>query len=254
MNNIIEFCKKRLEPDKAYEAYKGKHFDALRSLADAPSEPHPTKLGKFSAKVSKNNLGETAFQRALFKARKAVLNLDGAEEQITWKDLELPVVFSVRSRRPCIDLIGHSGRFGSFLCELKYERKEAGGQGNLPDYAILQALLYYGVVERDHTMLDKHRVYRGNRRKFYWKDVSQSKTLMVLGNCNVWNKACQQENRKRITTLITDIHESLGIKLLFCCLRDDSFVGAVKDGRYEPKFDLPKGLKFPRLKMVDLTT
>lgn len=247
MKSISEFCKEKLETERAY---KSAHFAALISLADPVSKRHQTKPGAFSEMVSNNNLGETAFQRALYKSKRVVLCFEDTEEDITWIGIELPIVFSARSRRPCIDLIGRSKRFGSFLCELKYAADERHGAGNLPDYAILQAVLYYAIVKRDHTALDDEKVYR-NSDTFHWKDVLQSKVLMVLGNQNVWNKAHKKDNLKRIATLIADIRESLGIRVLFCCVPDYSFIGANKgDGRYEPEFVLPEGLKFPRLKMV----
>jgi hypothetical protein len=251
VTSIVEFCKQKIANEKAY---KGKHFTALLSLVGSASKPHPTRLGQFSEKVSANNRGETAFQRALYKANKAVLCMGNSEEEITWIGMELPIVFSGRSRRPCIDLIGRCKQFGFFLCELKYATHDTYGAGNLPDFAILQAVLYYEIVERDHHRLDSRKVYR-NSDRFNWKDVPQSKALMVLGNQNVWDKARKKDNPKRIAALITDIRELLGITVLLCFLPDYPFVGANKtDRRYEPEFVLPVGLKFPQLKMVDFIT
>jgi hypothetical protein len=120
MKNIFAFCKQRLATEGAY---KGKNFTALLSLADAASKPHPTMLEESSEKLSDNNRGETAFQRELYKARNAILNLDGTDDEITWNDLELPVTgdepnFHVKRpnnaapRRPNRRMIGIFGRAG----------------------------------------------------------------------------------------------------------------------------------------------
>ncbi len=254
MNDIVDFCKKRL----AGTAYKIAYFDALRRLAETPSVPRPTDPGKFPTIVKSSNFGETAFQRALFNRGSAVLEINGVEHEITWKDLELPVVFSTHGRRHCIDLIGSTAGMGLFLCELKYMREIAGGHRNLPDYAILQALLYQGIVVTGHFDLDEknvcHRKGAGSKPNFSWKEISQSNTIMVLGNCNAWNSACRRENRERIRTFVSEIHESLGITVLTCCALDDSF--PVRDNShewYEPKIILPAGVRSPRLKIVDFT-
>jgi hypothetical protein len=248
MKSIVEFCTQELATGKAY---KGKHFAALLSLADAVSKPHPTKLGKYSEKVSSKNVGETAFQRALYKANKAILCSGVTEEEITWVGIELPIVLSGQSRRPCVDLIGRCNKFGSFLCELKYVAFETYGAGNLPDYAIFQAALYQSIVKSEHNKLDNKGVYR-NSDKFKWKDLSDSKTIMILGNQNAWNRSYKRENPKRLAALITAMRELFGITVLLCCLPNYSFVGMPQaDGRYEPGFVFPEGLKFPRLEIVN---
>ena len=116
----------------------------------------------------------------MYRSHKAaVRSQDGVQEDITWIDIELPVVFSGVARRRSIDLIGHSPKAGSFLCELKFNREP--GPATLPDYAILQAILYYRSVAISHTDLDKENVYR-KPAAFRWKDVKESKR--ELGNSN----------------------------------------------------------------------
>lgn len=252
MNPIVAFVKQTIQTGKAYG---GEHFEHLSCLADPASEPHRSKPGEFSKNVSEKNRGETAFQRALCNAGKAnVLCLSGAKEEITWKDIELPVVFSGKGRRPCIDLIGHSNLFGTFLCELKCYIKESGGAGNLPDYAILQSVLYYGIVANNHLELDKQEIYR-MPPQFLWKDVVESKHVMILGNPNAWNKGLKKENSRRILALLSKIYCQLGITVIFCTLDDPFFSqNKIVKGRYAPEFQLAAEASCPLLKVVKFSS
>jgi hypothetical protein len=228
------------------DSYTGAHFRRLAELEHAVIQAPRGKPGEFSPTVSQNNHGETAFQRALYAAGNARLKLRNTVEDIKWKDIELPVVFSSTGRRRCIDLIGQSKSLGSFLCELKFTHRPAGGAGNLPDYAILQAVLYFEAAQVNWQSLEAE-TFR-NEKTFTWKDVVARKNIMVLGNSSLWSRSKKGDNPRRIAALISRIKKELGLTILFCHMPDYPFKSAkAENGRYFPRFDFPAGVDVPEL-------
>ncbi|HEY0703616.1 MAG TPA: hypothetical protein VGD60_12690, partial [Candidatus Acidoferrales bacterium] len=246
---IREFCANKLDHNK--KKYRGLIFKRLVSSLEGGPAAYPTSPKERQTGVSTNNSGETAFQRALVNSKSALMGFDGYEEYISWKDYELPIVFSKRPRRACVDLIGSSERLGTFICELKY-KSEGSISGNRADYAIFQALLYYAAVKRDAALLDDNCVYRIQPPTFRWAEIARGKTLLVLGaGAAIWTKARSGENADRVKSLIADVQRTLGVRLIFSVMSSASFAPAHKgNGRYLPAF---RGLaeKLPRLSIVD---
>ncbi len=221
--------------------YKSKMFGTLEAFAKeaekmADGIDHKTKPGKHSPDVSNKNKGETAFQRALYSHSEGQIQ----SGKVSWCDIELPVTLSKKSRRRCVDLIGRFGGSGYFLCELKYANPKSKSRpsSKSPDYAVLEALLYYGCVKKNQRDLDKQMVWREERKaEFFWADVAKSKTIMVLANEKFWIPA----QPKRLSDLINSIEGELNVKVLLYktpCFqfKEDA---ADKPGRYCPK--LPDG-------------
>lgn len=204
------------------------------------SEVWPTTPGHSDGTVSEKNTSETAFQRALYTHPQIHLVGDGHATPLTWKDIELPIILSKRSRRRCVDLIGQTPINGTFLCELKYAKSGAAPPGNAVDYAIFEALLYYAIVNRDPTVLDKAKVYHPPESpRFSWKAVSDSRVILVLANDYYWTTARQGRNLERITNLVADIRKSQDIQVLLCSTPHFTF--KPKDappGRYRPTLAL----------------
>ena len=234
--NIFTFVSEKLENSD----YKAKAFDKLKAIvSEADKNPisHKTKPGKHSSDVSNENKTETAFQRALYDHSEGQIQLG----KVSWCDIELPVTFSKKGRRRCVDLIGRLEGCGDFLCELKYAnpKSKSPPSSNCPDYAVLEALLYYGLVQKNQGELHKWKVWRKNLKlEFSWVDVEKSKTIMVLANESFWKKA--QENSaasERIGKLVNSIQEELKVKVLLYKTPDFDFVKgpADKPGRYCPK-------------------
>lgn len=238
MPNILEFYRERI---KDY-AYRGKHFrDRLDKLAEMKSQVWPTTPGHFDGTVSeKNTTSETVFQRALFTHPQMHLVGGGYDTPFTWKDIELPITLSKKSHRPCVDLIGQTPINGTFLCELKYAKRGAAPPGNAVDYAIFEALLYYAIVNRDHTELAKAKVYRPPEPpRFTWKAVSDSGVILVLANDYYWTTARRSRNLERITNLVEDIRKSQDIKVLLCSTPNYTIKPKdVTAGRYRPRLAL----------------
>jgi hypothetical protein len=236
--NTFTFVSKKLE-NSDYESKKFDKLKAIVSEAGKNARSHKTKPGKHSPDVSVYTKGETAFQRALYNHSVGFIQLG----KLLWCDIELPVAFSQKSRRRCVDLVGHLENHGHFLCELKYAKSEKSASSKDPDYAVLEALLYYGLVEKNQKELDNYKVWRDERNaQFYWADVAKSRTIMVLANDSFWGKA--QRNpaaSERICELVNSIQSELKIGVLLCKTPDFDFKkGAANDPkRYCPQ--MPNG-------------
>ncbi len=241
--NTIDYCTASLAKRQS------SFFDALRCLAcSAVKKPVPraTKPKRFSPSVSVKNRGETAYQRALYSFDHFRINPQGREESLAWVDMELPVTFGNRGRRRCVDLIGCAETVKAALCELKYRNPRAESRPSvLASYAVLEALIYYGIVERDHIHLDEHRVWREEQKLrsiWNWKMVADSRTCFVIANENFWQEARRNEPVGRIGDLVNDIHETLGVRMLLLATPDYDFFNpdAVQNGRYVPEITHPR--------------
>jgi hypothetical protein len=238
MEDIFTFCHARIKQDRAY---RGKHFHSkLSSLANAmSSKPFRTTPGRFLGTVDEKNSGETAFQRALYRCGEMSFVGSGRTSSLTWRDIELPIILSTKSRRRCVDLIGRTQQHGTFLCEVKHAKEDAAVPGNAVDYAIFEALLYYAIIERDYVLLDEEKVYRPPKPpRFSWKAVRESRVVLVLANDYFWAGARQSQNRVRITNLVAAVQDSLNIQMLLSSTPNYAFgrLDAAIPGRYEPQF------------------
>lgn len=136
------------------------------------------------------------------------------EEDLQWVDIELPITFSGKGRRRCVDLIGHTKGIGKFLCELKYAAPgKKRPSANEADYAIFEALIYFGIVQRHRRLLDEEEVWR-KESQFTWKSVAESKRIMVLANSCFWEKALKQADR--IRALCGKIKDQCKVDVLLC--------------------------------------
>lgn len=145
---------------------------------------HPTKPGKFNLEVDPKNTGETAAQRAIYNSKYAEIP-DG--KNITWIDMELPVVLSNNPRRRCLDIIGKDDNDNYYLVELKY-----GKNGDNPIYALLELLCYHLIIKDNFNELDKKKVWHSNKNKDYkfsWQSFGSDKTILaVAANKEYWEK------------------------------------------------------------------
>jgi hypothetical protein len=225
MEEIFAFCDLKIGSRET--PYKAKRFwdpseSGLASLlaeARNPREGHETTPKEASVDVNRANHGETAFQRALYYHEGKQV-LDG--EEIQWVDIELPITFSApqggRARRRCVDLIAYTEKFGHFLCELKYASNGHVPPANGADYAILEALIYLGIVKKNFVALDKNKVWRGKRLPFKWEEIARGNRVLVLANTSFWESARKEE--KRIKLLCWEIRRECGVDLMLCEAKD----------------------------------
>lgn len=231
---ILSFLRKKLENTE----YSDSLFRKLAiniADAEAPASDRTTKPGNFNRTVSIKSKREVAFQRALYGSEGQIL-IDGQWKKVCWCDIELPVTFSNNPRRPSVDIIGHLEKCGHFLCELKYAKSGMPPKDFYPDHAVLEALFYYGVVEKNKIQLDERGVVHKNHNqanKFRWIDVAKSKMIMVLANETFWGNACA----KRIHELVSSIDKMFNIKVLLYKTPDfDPSQNANEiNGRYTPQ-------------------
>jgi hypothetical protein len=228
MENIFDFCDRKISSRKT--PYKAKRFwdpeSGLASLlveARHLREGHKTVPGKASDCVNRANLGETAFQRALYNHKgKQVLVGEDFRCEIQWADIELPITFAGRkggrSRRHSVDLIAYAEKFGHFLCELKYARNENAPPANGADYAIFEALIYFGIVKENFVALDNYEVWRGQRLRFEWKDIAKGSRVLVLANSSFWKKA--KGEKTRIQRLCREIKQRCGVEVMLYETKD----------------------------------
>lgn len=174
-----------------------------------PQVTHPTKPKKFSLKVNQKNTGETAAQRAIYNAEYAKI-ADG--RNITWIDIELPVVFSGKGRRPCLDIIGKDDDENYYLVELKY-----GKTGNNPIYALLELLCYYLIIGKNASELNAYKVWRPDS-KFSWDSFGNDKTILIVAaNEEYWAKYKKESSYslKKSKSFFDKIESEIKVKIQF---------------------------------------
>jgi hypothetical protein len=67
----------------------------------------------------------------------------GNRVEVTWLDLELPVVLVKASRKRSVDLFAQLEDGSSLIVELKFAKRESAPvAGNAADYAIMEVLTY----------------------------------------------------------------------------------------------------------------
>ena len=260
---IFEFCRSTIAAnDKDYRAglFRGegesRGLFSLLECAEESCPPHRTEPGKFSDEVSVKNTGETAFQRAIYKDPNRYICFGNQPEPITWNDIELPITFSNHGRnhgrRRCIDLIGCTKSRGTFLCELKHAKERHAPAGNLADHAILEALIYYGIVARDHAKLDEAGVRRDACSPFQWAALKDSRTILVLANFRFWEKARKAKAASRIHALVNAIEEKVQVKVLLIATPDYHFrdLTGHSEGKYRPRLLLSESDSAPWAKAL----
>ncbi len=138
-----------------------------------------TNLGDYETSIETPKEG--AFQRAIILHKFSVI--DG--EIIEWLDIELPVVppdDRRNSRRPSLDLIGHSDS-GYVICELKF-----GNNSDNPSAAATQIKDYQNYIQLNCDKLDENNVHHKNGKHFCWKDVARTARLIIAANEQYWLK------------------------------------------------------------------
>ena len=162
-------------------------LDKILSVVESNENIYPSKPGKFKEVIK--DTSEKALQRAiLFEEKSKLDNYPGIE--VTWYDIELPVVLNTNPRRKCIDLIGHdSNRF--VLCELKFNNKI-----DSPISATRELLEYYRLIIKNAVKLDEYSIHHKNdickKYSWEWSSIVKTTPLLVIGANNkyweIWRK------------------------------------------------------------------
>ena len=102
---------------------------------------------------------------------------------VEWLDLEVPLTFSKKARRPSADLIGECSNSYA-IGELKFCKKSSSMR---PEYAIFEVLIYSWFIRANVTDLHKHDVsHKG--KKIRWDNfIAESQYLIVGANKGYWD-------------------------------------------------------------------
>ncbi len=179
---------------------------------DEPILFWPAHPGDFVASVA-NWDSETGYQRKILRSLVSIIG----KEQVSWCDIEIPVVFGNYPRRPCLDLLGHVNGNKLVICELKY-----GLNGDNPLIAGAQILFYYFMILSN---LDNFRVNNIlhtnaiNPENIHWEysEDNDRIEILVAANQNYWEQYAgenwfRNQNERHSRTAILNIFEGFGVK------------------------------------------
>ncbi|MEI7526192.1 MAG: hypothetical protein WCJ95_17740 [Mariniphaga sp.] len=156
---------------------------------------------------------ETGYQRKIIRSR--ISEID--KEQVSWCDIEIPVVFGNYPRRPCLDLLGHVNGNKLVICELKY-----GRNGDNPLIAGAQILFYYYMILSNIENFEVNNILHTNainQKNIHWEFANDNDRIetLVVANQNYWQKYAgenwfRNQNARHSRTAILNVFSSLGVK------------------------------------------
>lgn len=207
-------------------------LDKILSVVESNSTIHPSTPGKFSEVIK--DTSEKAFQRAILLEGKTTI--DDSKTEITWYDIELPVVLNRNSRRSCIDLIGFdTTRF--VLVELKFNNKS-----DSPISATRELLEYYRLICKNADLLDKYSIHHKNnvckKNSWQWNSIVKSNPLLIIAaNESYWNH--WKKNHLDFKVQFNQIESwstELGIDIALYSIKDCDFKSQrINDQPYTPR-------------------
>ena len=209
-----------------------KKLNEILNIIESNENIHPSKPGKFTEVIK--DTSEKAFQRAILFNKSTTLN-DRPDDEITWYDIELPVVLNKNSRRPCIDLIGKNrNRF--VLCELKFNNTS-----DSPCDAVRELLGYFRLVEKNAGYLDHYSIHHTNDtciRNWKWSSIMEDNPLLVIaGNEKYW-KYWMKTNKVDFNEQLQQINswsKHLSLDILLYKTDDFDFNNEYADVNDDPK-------------------
>ncbi|MHB8846464.1 MAG: hypothetical protein ACYC7L_17145 [Nitrospirota bacterium] len=190
--------------------------DKLSCLDYYCSRRYDTKPNKFKGSAEK--LGETSLQRVIKERTISHLSLPGSKApvEVSWADIELPVVFGPQKRRPSVDLVGIRGE-KPFLCEVKYQ-SPTNRNPDSPLFAIAELIFYYYVVKYCNAIeLDVQDVHHNNKncKAFKWENISNF--LLILANDRYWHSWLEQNDMaSQIKRLVDVLNEEIKVDIQLC--------------------------------------
>ena len=209
---------------------------------------------KFTEDVHPNNKGETAYQRAIFSGKNTRSSLENTGD-VTWLDIEIPVVFGKASRRSSLDLIGRANQNNKLvLCELKYANPKTSYKSNNPTYALLELLIYYYHIQKNMCALAEQEIRHTNPcvGEWNWNDCAKPENIIlaVVANKEYWDR---WNNKNWPSNIATPIETIMG-QLSFLDIKFFETASIPKgrkeksNGRYEPapldsKWIIPERMK-----------
>jgi hypothetical protein len=160
---------------------------------------------------------EAALQRALLFDKHSVLAYENNDVDVSWNDMELPVIYTSSPRKRCVDLIGFSGQDNRpVICELKFE---TGGVNTIVE-GIVEILFYSEWLRVNAEEHQKNSIKHLGPyiRPINWldfRDISQVHLVLAAGRI-FWSRARTDTNRfKQVFDLREIISRSLNRRIHF---------------------------------------
>ena len=182
--------------------------------------------------------GETAFQRAILKSEKTLLDFkkNNGIETVHWMDGELPIVLNKNSRRHSIDLIGSSEGI-PVICELKFASTR---NSDSPVYAALELLTYNCFIQFNADILDKHNVYHKNVRPFKWNVITNNAfpRLIVCANKSYWDAWFKKSDKTLFKNQVFEWGMRLDANINLFQTEDIDFKLRKSIGKYTPAISI----------------
>lgn len=206
--------------------FNGEEFNTLSKCLEEDKSHTPHQTNPKNPNLDRiKSTSETAFQRAIFNGEWAILKFNDREAKVHWLDLELPVTFSKKARRKCIDLIGKiNGK--PFICELKFKGKS---EGDRPEYGIFELLIYYYYILYNNggKALDDQNVFHF-KNKFEWANVIDEKPMLILAanKCywSDWFRRNKGRYKENLFDLIETLNKELEVRIFLFQTEDIDFV------------------------------
>lgn len=199
------------------------------SKGDYPTTPGKPNLHKIKS------TGETAYQRAIFNSKHTLLN--SSESIVQWLDLELPVTLNKNPRRPCVDLIGRMNN-QIVLCELKFCRNCKNYASNHPIYGVIELLVYYYFIQRNHSKLDDYEVFHScnGRESFKWREFldGPSTLCIVAANIDYWESWFNKIDKSDFIQDVSNLADRLNIKVSLFKAPNEDFSRQFDEKGYSP--------------------
>jgi hypothetical protein len=237
MSNLVpkeEFKKRLIEIIEGAIIQDKKVIKFKNMLSDSSNygDNHPTKPGPMSFEI--RSTGETAFQRAILKSEKTLLDFkkNNDFETVHWMDGELPIVLNKNPRRHSIDLIGLSEGI-PVICELKFAKTR---NSDSPVYAALELLTYYCFIQFNADSLDKHNVYHRNLSPFKWNVITNNgfPRLFVCANKSYWDAWFKKYEKTQLRDQIFEWGMHLNTNINLFQTEDIDFKLLKSIGKYTP--------------------
>ncbi len=182
--------------------------------------------------------GENAYHRAFLKKKYAKLELKNVPTiTLHWLDIEVPVVLSESSRKPCLDMIGKINGSSFVIAELKVKR------GTSPFDAIRE-LLFYAIHAKENNKngkkLESHKnIISKNGTKSpilsYWENYSDAKYLIVAAPNDYWD--IWLDHKDKLEEIAGWIKSKWQYELRFVRFELEEFEKQTSKGKaYEPEY------------------
>jgi hypothetical protein len=225
--NLIEIIESAVEQDPKVLRFKDMLLDSFNY-----GDNHHTNPKSISFEIS--STGETAYQRAILKSEKTLLNFkrENGFETVQWMDGELPIVLNKNPRRNSVDLVGSLDDIPT-LCELKFGTSR---NSDSPLYAAIELLTYYCFIQFNADILDKYEVFHKNLKPFKWSVFATNgfPRLIICANKSYWDAWFCKFDKVTLRNQVFEWGMKLDTNINLFQSEDFDFKSQKREGKYTP--------------------